>query len=66
MDVNPNELRRETVSTLRLASSGLESSDLTDEVRATLLLTKATCLNTLTLLRTENTKTRVGHRSSRQ
>jgi hypothetical protein len=56
MNVSPNELRKETVATLRLADEGLKSSNLTDEVRATLLLTKAQCLNTLTLLNEKRNK----------
>lgn len=62
MNVSPNELRKETVRTLKDVESVLESvkrdagsrgvlvDDRGHYVMAPLLLAKATCLNTLTLL----------------
>lgn len=53
MNVSPNELRKETVATLNEVNFAIKS-ELTNtsgpEVMATLLLAKAQCLSTLTLL----------------
>jgi hypothetical protein len=53
MEVSPNALRKETVETLKAVNEALERSQErpTAEARASLLLAKATCINTLTLLR---------------
>lgn len=56
MDISPNTLRQETLSTLKLADGGLKSSNLSDETRAALLLTKAQCLNTLVMLQGQDNK----------
>lgn len=58
MDVSPNALRKETVATLKEVNKGIttveQDSGLTvlqkESFKATLLLAKAQCLNTLTLL----------------
>lgn len=51
MIVSPNELRKETVETLKEINKALELLDRSGpEVRASLLLAKVQCLNTLTLL----------------
>lgn len=48
MEVSPNALRKETVAVLKAVNDTLELDR--PEDRATLLLAKSTCLNTLTLL----------------
>lgn len=55
MEVSPNVLRRETVAVLKDVNEDL-MRDQRPEVRATLLHAKATCLNTLVLLREERKK----------
>lgn len=51
MDVSPNTLRKETVAVFKQVNDDLDLKlTPTPEVRATLLLAKAQCLNTLTLL----------------
>lgn len=49
MEVSPNALRKETVTVFQQVNKDLELKP-TTEVRAMLLLAKAQCLNTLTLL----------------
>jgi hypothetical protein len=53
VEVSPNTLRKEAVATLRSVDEDLQLSerDISPATRATLLLAKAQCLNTLTLLR---------------
>lgn len=51
MEVSPNALRKETIATLKEVDQLLELyGDMGPAVRAPLLLAKAQCLNTLTLL----------------
>jgi hypothetical protein len=52
MNVSPNELRKETVATLKEINLSLELARTTQSpaIVATLLLAKTTGLNTLTLL----------------
>jgi hypothetical protein len=82
MDVSPNELRKETAATLRsieatIGSVKAEAERVGVEPESLryhdgtwpmipLLLAKSQCLNTLTLLRGESQKTRVGHRSDKR
>lgn len=51
MNVSPNALRKETVETLHKINEALESEHSErPEIMAPLLLAKAQCLNTLTML----------------
>lgn len=50
MNVSPNELRKETVKTLREVEDSIEETPARSTVMATLLLAKAQCLQTLVLL----------------
>jgi hypothetical protein len=50
MEVSPNALRKETVATMTQINEALENYP-SAEARASLLSAKATCINTLTLLR---------------
>jgi hypothetical protein len=58
MNVSKNELRKETVQTLKRVNDQLSKLELSRgseapvEAMATLLLAKAQCLNTITLLNT--------------
>lgn len=52
MNVSKNELRKETVTTLKDINRMLEQAGDSTDRRATLLLAKAQCLNTITLLNT--------------
>ena len=81
MDVSPNELRKQTVATLRSIEESItavkkQAEDLgimPEYLRYNdgtwpmipLLLAKSQCLNTLTLLRAEGSKTQIRHRSDR-
>jgi hypothetical protein len=54
MEVSPNVLRKETVATLKEVDQLLELyGNMGPAVRAPLLLAKAQCLNTLTMLSTQ-------------
>jgi hypothetical protein len=57
MDVSPNELRKQTAATLKEVDDILRGpTQYAVGIRAPLLLAKAQCLNTLTLLRAEQKK----------
>lgn len=59
MEVSPNALRKETVATLQAVDVELRRESAEDPVvKAPLLLAKAQCLNTLTLLREQGTQSK--------
>lgn len=58
MEVSPNALRKETVATLKEVNSVLELVGQNLEKRIPLLLAKAQCLNTLTLLNEQEKRRR--------
>lgn len=50
MNVSPNELRKETVATLKEVNELIERTHDSNLIQSNLLLAKTQCLNTLVLL----------------